>query len=73
MIVNSNRWIFTFGFSHTHPETGERLADKYVVIEGDGNQSREIMERHFGLKWAMQYPSEEAAGVQKYGLTEIRL
>jgi hypothetical protein len=67
------RWIFTFGFGHTHPATGERLANCYVEIEGDVNESRDIMEHHFGLKWAFQYPTEEKAGVEKYGLQRIEL
>lgn len=71
--VESQRWIFTFGFGHTHPVTGERLANCYVAIEGDVNTSREVMARHFGNKWSMQYPSEEKAGVQKYGLERIDL
>lgn len=67
------RWVFTFGFGHTHPATDERLANCYVVIDGDINQSREVMTRHFGNKWSMQYPSEEKAGVEKYNLTRIDL
>jgi hypothetical protein len=30
------------------------------------------MVERFGTKWAFQYPSEDAAGVEKYGLTELR-
>jgi len=69
----TSTWIFTFGFGQTHPVTGERLAGKYVSIDGDVNTSRETMVRYFGQKWAMQYPTAEAAGVEKYGLTEIGL
>lgn len=71
--VENQRWIFTFGFGHVHPVTGESLANYYVAIEGDVNESREIMARHFGNKWSMQYPNEEKAGVQKYGLERIDL
>src|ERR1041384_6633004 len=67
------RYIFTFGANHTHPITGERLGNCYVVIEGDKSESCVIMEQHFGQKWAFQYPSEEAAGVERYGLTRIDL
>lgn len=69
----STQWIFTFGFEHVHPDTGEPLKDCYVVIDGDVNSSRERMAERFGLKWAMQYPSKEAAGVERYGLREISL
>jgi len=68
-----HRWIFTFGFGHVHPDTGDSLANRYVVIDGDVNESRATMVEHFGLKWANQYPTEEAAGVQKYNLQPIEL
>lgn len=64
-------WYFTFGFDHTHPVTGESLAGWFVVIEGDVNSSRELMVKHFGLQWAMQYPTAEAAGVVKYRLKQL--
>lgn len=66
-------WVFTFGFGHRHPATGERLANRYVKIDGDINETRDIMYRHFGNKWATQYPSEDAAGVEKYGMERIDL
>jgi hypothetical protein len=66
-------WIFTFGFSHQHPDTGESLANCYVVIEGDVESSRETMIQHFGQKWAMQYPTLEDAGAERYGLRRIEL
>lgn len=64
-------WYFTFGFDHVHPKTGESLANHFVVVVGDVDSSREIMERHFGLKWAFQYPSAEAAGVVKHKLKQL--
>lgn len=67
------QWIFTFGFGHVHPVTGESLANCYVVITGDVNTSREAMARLFGLKWANQYPSKEAAGVEKYRLRQVEV
>ena len=66
-------WIFTFGFGHVHPSTGERLANKFMRIRADDWQSaRDEMLRRFGRKWAFQYPSEDDAGVAKYNLTEVR-
>lgn len=67
------RWVFTFGFGHTHPATGERLANCYVVIEGDIDETREIMQRHFGNAWAFQYPTEQEAGVERWDLRRIDL
>lgn len=69
----SQKWIFTFGFGHVHPVTGERLANCYVAIEGDVNTSREVMIKHFGTQWSMQYPGISEAGVHKYSLREIPL
>lgn len=69
-----DEWIFTFGFAHVHPETGESLANCYVVIPDlDVNESRELMNERFGNKWAFQYPSRKAAGVEKWNLREILL
>ena len=67
------RWVFTFGFGHVHPETGESLKNCYVIFYGDANETREEMEGYFGRKWAFQYPSEEAAGVDKYNLRRLVL
>jgi hypothetical protein len=65
-------WIFTFGFAHVHPETGQRLANHYVVIKAeDGEAAREEMVRRFGRKWAFQYRSREHAGVERWGLVEL--
>lgn len=66
-----NYWIFTFGFDHVHPKTGESLANCYIEVPGDANSSRELMQEHFGVKWAFQYPTKEAAGVERHGLKEI--
>lgn len=65
-------WIFTFGFHHVHPETGERLRNNFVRIKAsDYEAARQQMVARFGQKWSHQYASETAAGVQQYGLTEL--
>src|SRR6185503_14397474 len=56
-------WIFTFGYGHTDPRTGESLADCYCRISGSFTQARELMVEMFGVKWAFQYGSEADAGV----------
>ena len=66
----NREWIFTFGFGHCCPKTGERLRNKYVRIRGTVATSRGEMERRFGRAWAFQYPNEIRAGVEKYNLTE---
>lgn len=64
-------WIFTFGFGHAHPQTGESLANCFIRIRGTRADARREMDRRFGQKWAFDYESEERAGVQKYNLREI--
>lgn len=65
-------WIFTFGFHHVHPETGERLRNRFVRIQApDSETARGQMVARFGLKWSHQYSTEGQAGVQEYGLTEL--
>lgn len=64
-------WIFTFGFGHTHPQTGESLAHCYVRVPGDGAEARDKMIAAFGRKWAFQYASAEQAGVDRFELREI--
>jgi NAD-dependent SIR2 family protein deacetylase len=54
-------WVFTFGIGQEH-------AGKYTVIFGTFNGAREEMIRRHDLVWAFQYPSLEAAGVEKWNL-----
>ena len=64
-------WIFTFGFGHVHPHTGERLANTFIRVSGEDEEAREKMYARFGRKWAFQYATEEQAGVEKYHLREL--
>ena len=61
-------WIFTFGFAHTHPKTGEPLRGRFVRITGTFESARVEMIRRFGQAWAFQYASEAEAGVAQYHL-----
>ena len=36
--VKFPEWIFTFGFSHVDPETGERLANHFIRISAETAQ-----------------------------------
>lgn len=67
------RWIFTFGFAHEHPVTHESLAQCYLVIEAPEEVARDRVWKVFGAQWSMQYPSEEAAGVERFNLRRIEL
>jgi hypothetical protein len=64
-------WIFTFGFGHVHPLTGENLIGRFVRIGGTETQAHTAMCVLFGQKWAGRYKDEEAAGVHEYGLREL--
>lgn len=65
--------IFTFGFGHVHPDTGRSLANHYIVIWAESAQeARTKMYERFGQKWAFEYPSREAAGVERFGLIELK-
>lgn len=60
ILGETGHWIFTFGFGHTHPVTGEPLANRYVRLPGDYEQARRAMIAHFGIQWAFQYPDSGA-------------
>lgn len=57
-------WIFTFGGNHSHP-------NGYVKIWGTFHDARTEMFRRYGDKWAMQYETEEQAGVNRFNLSEV--
>jgi len=62
-------FIFTFGFDHEDPVTGERLAHHYVEIRAPTEQAaRNAMFTRFGNRWSMEYLSKEAAGVDRFNL-----
>lgn len=73
-------WIFTFGGGHRlysvypgeAPEgEGVPLTYRFVRIEGTRDSARAEIYRLFGRAWAFQYASEDAAGVEEYGLKEL--
>ena len=51
-------WLFSFGYGHTHPDTGESLSDKAVRFGGTYEEARAKMVERFGVKWAFQYAAE---------------
>ncbi len=57
-------WYFTFGFGQPHQNC-------YTIFYGTYNEARIQMSHKHGQRWGFQYPSEEAAGVDEFGLTEI--
>lgn len=58
-------WYFTFGWGQKHQNC-------YTVIKGTQESAKVEMNRRYGNQWSMQYPSAEAAGVEEYGLKEIK-
>lgn len=57
-------WYFTFGISQAYE-------GKYHIINGSHNEARHKMFERFDNKWAFQYESAEAAGVNEFGLKRI--
>ena len=61
----AQEFIFTFGVNHP-------LGKCYVVVGvTDSTEARELMFRTYGSRWAFQYESREAAGVERYDLREV--
>lgn len=61
---DTTTWVFTFG-------SGQQYDGRYVAIPGTYGGARDEMLRHFGQAWSFQYPSAEAAGVDRHGLVEL--
>jgi len=61
----SQNWVFTFGYGH-------EFQGGYAVIHGTYISAREEMIKRHGLKWAFQYSSKKEAGVEEYGLLEVK-
>ena len=59
-------YVFTFGVGD--PEN----AGRFVRIRGTYDGARQQMFARFGKSWGFQYRSEDAAGVEKYNLREIK-
>lgn len=64
-------FVFTFGYDHKSPDSGETLGRNYIEIDGDVESTRQVMLFLFNRDWAFQYPSKERAGVEKYRLTPV--
>lgn len=63
---------YTFGWGHTHPETGESLANYYVIVKGlSAEHCRAEMLNRFGSSWAFEYSTPERAGVDRFGLIKL--
>lgn len=57
--------IFTFGSGQAYP-------NGYVVVHGrTESECRQLMFDAYGKAWSMEYDSEEAAGVQRFGLYRV--
>lgn len=57
-------WIFTFGIGHGYENC-------FIKVHGTIRTSRETMNKLFGSRWFLQYPSEMEAGTKKWNLKEI--
>ncbi len=58
--------VFTFGFGQAYPQG-------YIVLPGESKgECRERMNALFGQRWSMQYEDTKGAGVQQFGLREVK-
>ncbi|MEU7174688.1 MULTISPECIES: hypothetical protein [Micromonospora] len=63
--------LFTFGYGQTCPFTGRKLDDRYATITAATEaECTALMVHLFGAGWAFPYDTPEAAGVDRFGLTE---
>lgn len=66
---------FTFGHSHTHPDTGQSMEDFVIEIEAPTkDMARDAMVEIYGYKWAFQYdemPASDPKGYYKFSILEI--
>lgn len=60
-----HEWIFTFGLGLFNNPA------RFIKVRGTYEGARAEVCRRFGTKWAFQYATEEAAGVQTWSLEEI--
>lgn len=66
--MRENYTVFTFGFGH-ECVCGRALGSCYTIVEPTDEQtSRERMFARWGRKWAFDYPTTEAAGVDTWGM-----
>lgn len=68
----NEEYIFTF-LTYHGDSMGLTLKNKYVVISGDFNTTRDKMCEVRGSEWGFQYITKEKAGVYEYDLEEITL
>lgn len=66
LVGESRKWWFTFTLGDATYGGG-----CYAVFEGTYKEAREKMGERFGDKWAFQYESAEAAGVEEWSLREV--
>jgi hypothetical protein len=67
MCERREEWIATFGFSSP-------LKNHFIRIKGNRTrpEATKEMNRQFGNRWSMLYATEAEAGVEEYGLKEIK-
>ncbi len=64
--LDYTKFYFTFG-------SGQLYDNCYHVIQAATKQdARDMMLERYGIKWSMMYNSAEEAGVEEFGLREIK-
>jgi len=67
-IEEKKDWFFTFGYG----QHGGGLRNNYVKIYGTYDSARAEMVRRYGEEWSFQHGSAEDAGVEEFGLKEVK-
>lgn len=67
------KFIATFGSAHKL-NNGDSAQNCYIAIEAEKEEeARELMYHLYDNKYAFMYATEEAAGVERFGLIEVEL
>lgn len=62
--------VFTFGYGHTDPVTGEDLGNTYAIVQGEGPDGwrKAMLASVFGNRFAFEYLTPEQAGVERWNM-----
>ena len=65
--MDRKMWYFSFGVNHFP------YNKNYVKLYGTCDETRDVMFKHFGKRWSMQYGSLDKWNPEKWGLTELKI
>ena len=67
-MTTDSKWVFTFGVGIDDPHR----SGYHVIHAPDEKTARALMFERFGKHWAFMYRSEEEAGVEQWGLHQVK-